>query len=177
MAAPVQAVETAGDHAQVFPPFDAQYFVPQLFWLAIAFGLLYLVLSRFLLPRLSQIIEERRDRIADDLDEAGRLNEEAKAAAKAYENALADARAKAHNIAADARAKIEAEVAEENARAEAEIDGKNKEAAARIRESKAAAMSNVRSIATTATVAMVEKLIGKVPSEAEAEKAAETAAG
>ncbi|WP_022699038.1 F0F1 ATP synthase subunit B [Euryhalocaulis caribicus] len=159
----------------VFPPFDPQYFGSQLFWLVVSFGLLYLVLSRFLLPRLGQILEERRDKIADDLDEAGRLNEEAKAAATAYENALADARAKAHTIAADAKAKIDAEIAEETGKVEAEMDAKHEEAESRIREAKAEALAHVQEIAGSATSAIVEKLIGKAPTDAEAQKAVKAA--
>lgn len=174
MAAPEThgAVEAHG----VFPPFDPQHFGSQLFWLAVSFGLLYLVLSRFLLPRVGQILEERRDKIADDLDEAGRLNEEAKAAERAYENALADARARAHGIAADAKAKIDAEIAEETDKVDAEMDAKSEEAEARIREAKTEALGHVQEIAATTAAAIVEKLIGKAPSEADAGKAVKDSA-
>jgi len=47
-----------------FPPFDPTYFASQLFWFAISFVLLYVLLSRFVLPRIGGAIEERRDRIA-----------------------------------------------------------------------------------------------------------------
>jgi len=155
----------------VFPPFDSQFFGSQLFWLAIAFGVLYFILSRSLLPRLGQILEERRDKIADDLDEAERLNEEAKAAEAAYEKALADARAKAHAIAAEARAKIDAEIAEQAAKVDAEIDAKNAEAEARIAAAKADALSEVDSIAVSAAESVFEKLAGKAPKSGAAEKA------
>ena len=50
-------------HAKVFPPLDPATFVPQLVWLAISFGLLYLLLKRVALPRVGEVIEERADRI------------------------------------------------------------------------------------------------------------------
>ena len=168
MAAPE---EHGAEAAGVFPPFDPQYFGSQLFWLAISFGVLYLALSRFLLPRLSQILEERRDKIADDRDEAERLSEEAKAAVASYELALADARAKAHKIAGDARAKVDAEIAAEAIKIDEEIATRNADADARINEAKAAAITHIDSIASETAVSLVEKLIGKAPSQSDAEKA------
>ena len=57
-------------HGAGFPPFDVHTFPSQLIWLAIAFAALYLLMSRIALPRIANILEERHDRIADDLEEA-----------------------------------------------------------------------------------------------------------
>src|ERR1700674_5909168 len=89
----------SGPHG-VFPPFDKETFFSQLFWLAICFVALYVMASKLILPRVGSIIAERRDRIAGDLAEAGRMKDEADAAVAAYEKALADARARAQAIAA-----------------------------------------------------------------------------
>ena len=53
-----------------FPPFDPSTFPSQILWLAITFGLFYLFLKRVVLPRIGGILEVRRDRIAQDLDQA-----------------------------------------------------------------------------------------------------------
>ena len=60
-------------------------------------------MSRVALPRIGSILEERDNRIAGDLAEAGRLKEESDAAIAAYEQALAEARQNAHAIAQKAR--------------------------------------------------------------------------
>src|SRR4051812_20325654 len=78
-----------------FPPFNPATFPSQILWLAITFGLFYLFLQRVALPRIGGILEVRHDRIARDLEQAGRLKQDADAAVAAYEQELADARAKA----------------------------------------------------------------------------------
>ena len=78
--------------------------MPQLFWLALTFGLLYVLLKRFALPRVGEVIEERRERIERDLEKAEKLKAETQLALSNYELALAEARTKAGVIAkGDAR--------------------------------------------------------------------------
>ena len=59
------------------PQLDFTTFLPQLFWLFISLSVLYLMLSKIALPRISDVIEERKDTITDDLDEAKSLSIEA----------------------------------------------------------------------------------------------------
>ena len=96
------AAEKAGGYGEaggekVFAPFDTSTFASQLFWFFITFAILYFLLSKVLLPRVGETIEERGSRIADDLDQASRMQREAEEAEKTYTRALADARAKAMN--------------------------------------------------------------------------------
>src|SRR6476646_8977629 len=84
---------------KVFAPLDASNFAPQLIWLALTFGLLYLVLKRVVLPRVGEVIEERSDRIKRDLAQAEKLKTDTQKALGNYEQALSDARVKAGTIA------------------------------------------------------------------------------
>ncbi|MDF1768482.1 F0F1 ATP synthase subunit B' [Maricaulis sp.] len=165
--------DAAADHADsgVFPPFDPTYFASQLFWLTIFFVILYVALDRFILPKIKTTIEDRRDRIADDLDAAAQAKADAEAAGEAYEKSLAEARTKAHVIAADTRKALDAEIAKETAGVEAELATKQETAEAAIRKAKEKAFSEVRGIATTATSAAVAALAGVDVSEADAGKA------
>lgn len=168
-----QHAADAAEHAPtegLFPPFDPTYFASQLFWLAIFFVILYVALDRFILPKIKTTIEDRRDRIADDLDAAANAKADAEAAGEAYEKSLAEARSKAHVIAADTRKALDAEIAKETAEVEAELSAKQEAAEAAIRKAKDKAFAEVRGIATTATAAAVEALAGVDVSEADAGK-------
>ena len=160
-----------GAHAKVFPPLDPATFVPQLVWLAIAFGLLYLLLSRVALPRVGEVIEERSDRIKRDLAQAEKLKTDTQKALGNYEQALSDARAKAGTIAKAMRDKLTAEVDKERARVEAQIAQKVAEAEARIEQTKSRALASVNDIATETAGAIVKKLIDADVSKDELQKA------
>jgi len=143
-----------------FPPFNPATFPSQLLWLAITFGLFYLFLKRVVMPRVGGIIDFRNDRITQDLDHAAKLKGEADAAVAAYEQELAEAKARANAIgqqASDA-AKAEAEAARK--KVEAELDKKLGEAEARISSIKAKAMKEVGTIAEETASAIVEALLG-----------------
>lgn len=159
----------------VFPPFDPTYFPSQLFWLAISFVVLYIALDRFILPKIKTTIEDRRDRIADDLDAAAQAKADAEAAGEAYEKSLAEARSKAHGIAADTRDALDKELAQEAAKVEAELAEKQEAAEASIRAAKDKAFAEVRGIAASATAAAVEALAGVEVSDKDAEKAVDGA--
>ena len=106
--------EHAEEHAQTFSPLDVTTFPSQIFWLLLTFGLLLLMLSKVLLPRLGGILEDRSNKIANDLDGAARMQREAETAEKAYEQSLKDARAKAHNVAETTRASVNDEIESRN---------------------------------------------------------------
>jgi F-type H+-transporting ATPase subunit b len=156
--------EASGGHKAPFPPFQAETFASQLFWLAITFAALYLLASRLVLPRVGGIIDARAKRIEDDLSEAQRFKAEADAANAAYEKALADARARAQALANATREKQAAEAEIKRKALEQQLDAKLTEAEKTIAATKAAAMGNVRGIATEAASVIVKRLIGVEPS-------------
>jgi F-type H+-transporting ATPase subunit b len=158
-------------HAKVFPPLDPGTFAAQLVWLALAFGLLYLVLSRVALPRVGEVIEERRDRVQRDLDAAEKLKSETERALAGYEQALTEARAKGNALAKDMREALAGEVDAERGKVEAQIGDKLAEAQARIGETKAKALASVNDIAAEIAGAIVTKLIGSEVSKDEVKRA------
>ncbi|MGH7185355.1 MAG: F0F1 ATP synthase subunit B, partial [Pseudomonadota bacterium] len=93
---------------------------PQLIWLLITFGILYLLMVYVALPRIGGVIEARAAHIAKDLATADRLRRETEEAIAAYEQALAEAKQKAHAIVEEGRAKLKEETAAERAKLESE---------------------------------------------------------
>ncbi|MFN4184358.1 MAG: hypothetical protein ACK4M6_06195 [Hyphomonas sp.] len=167
--------ETAIPGAEAaFPPFETWHMPSQLFWLAVLFTALYLALSRFILPKMSDTIEKRANRVASDLDEAARLNNQAIEAQKALELRLAQARGKARDTAEKAREKTEAELATETARVDADLAKKLETADARISKLRADAMANVEQIAVDTADAMIARF-GVKASPADLKKAVSTA--
>lgn len=149
------------------PQLEFHDWAPQLIWLAISFVTLYLIMARVAIPRISTVLEERRDRIASDLDSAEQLKKETEEAIAAYEQALAEARAKAHAIAQETRDKLSAEVEAERSEVEAKIAEKTAEAEARIQASKNDALAHVNEVATDTAEAIVKELVGGRVTKAE----------
>jgi len=152
--------ETSGGHEGGFPPFQQDTFATQLFWLAITFILLYVVMSRIALPRVASIIDARRAKVEGDLAEANKLKAGADDAMAAYEKSLAEARGRAQTIGAETRDRLAAE-AEKNRKAlDDQLNAKLAEAEKAIAATKSQAMASVRSIAADAASAIVTRLTG-----------------
>ena len=146
-----------------FPPFASETYASQLIWFAIAFGLLYYVMSRIALPRVAAVMENRSQRIAADLAEAERLRAESEAAGAAYEKSLNDARAKAKAIAQEMREALTAESDARRKAIEAELQDRIKASEETIATRTADAMASVRGIAADTASAIVERLTGQAP--------------
>ena len=144
---------------------------PQLVWLLLTFGILYLLMVYVALPRIGSVIEARAARIAADLATAEKLRRETEEAIAAYEQALAEAKQKAHAIVEEGRVKLKAETAAERARLEKDLAKKSAEAEARIDKAKASAMKDVSAVAADVATDIVRRLIGVAPAKAEVEKA------
>jgi F-type H+-transporting ATPase subunit b len=161
--------EDAGHGA--FAPMDPATFVPQLFWLALTFGLLYFLVKRLVLPRVGAVIDERRGRIERDLARAESLKVETEQALVGYEQALGEARAKATAIGREMQERLAAELDKARAKVDAEIAAKLADAEARIAQSKARAMAGVGEIAGATAGAIVARLLGREPSKDEVQRA------
>jgi F-type H+-transporting ATPase subunit b len=165
------AVPQDAAHGRAFPPLNPDTFPSQLLWLALTFALLYVFLARVVLPRIGGVMHDRRERIRRDLERAERLKAETEQALAAYEQALAEARAKANALAKETREKLAASIEKERAKVETRIARKLEEAEARIAKSKSKALSSVNEIAAEIAGAIVAKLTGTEVSKDEVQRA------
>jgi F-type H+-transporting ATPase subunit b len=153
------------------PQLNPLDWAPQLIWLLITFGILYLLMVYVALPRIGAVIEARAAHIAKDLATADKLRRETEEAIAAYEQALAEAKQKAHAIVEEGRAKLKAETAAERSSLERDLGKKSAEAEARIAEAKHSAMREVNAVAADVAADIVRRLIGVASAKAEIDQA------
>ena len=118
-------------------------------------------MSKFALPRVGAILENRRSRIEGDLADAARMQEQASAASAAYDTKLAEAKTRAQALAQQTHEQLLAADEARRHALEAELNGKMAAAEQQIAETKARAMGNVEGIARDAAAAIVQHLTGK----------------
>jgi F-type H+-transporting ATPase subunit b len=123
------------------------------------------------LPRIGAVIDARAAHIAKDLATADKLRRETEEAIAAYEQALAEAKQKAHAIVEAGRAKLKEETAAARAKLDNQLGKKSAEAEARIAEAKTSAMREVNAVAADVAAEIVRRLIGVAPAKAEIDKA------
>lgn len=142
------------------PQFEPSIFSPLLVWLVLTFGALYLLMSKFALPKVAAIIDARAERIEGNLAKAEAIRAEAAGVLAAYEKAIADAKAAAQAEIAKAQAQIAADTAKREAEFAKRLATQTEAAEASIKATKAEALAQVKSIATDLAGGIAAKLTG-----------------
>jgi F-type H+-transporting ATPase subunit b len=143
-AAPASA---GAEGATVFPPFDPTLFASQLVWFALCFIALYLIMSRFVLPKVGATLATRAGTIESDLDQAAQKSARAEEARVSMEKEVTKARADARAMVEAARAEVQARLAAEQEAAEARIAERINAAEARVSAAKQKALAEVPALA------------------------------
>ena len=149
------------------PQLNPLDWAPQIIWLVITFSILYVLMKRVALPRIGSVIEARHARIAGDIEAADKLRRETQEAIAAYEQALAEAKARAHGIAQEANNKLKCEMAAERAALDRDLAARSAEAEKRIHQAKTAALKDVNQVVSETAAEIVRSLIGVAPSKPE----------
>jgi F-type H+-transporting ATPase subunit b len=149
----------AGEHASgAFPPFDAATFASQLFWFALTFGALYLVLSRFVLPQISAVLAKRAGTIQNDLDEAAQKSAAAEQARVDMEKAVAKARSDARAMIDAARADMMAKLTADQQAEEEKLSAKIAVEEAKVDAERRKALADVPAMAEALARDIADKL-------------------
>lgn len=151
----------AATAAPGMPQLDFSTWGNQIFWLLVTLVVIYFVLSRIALPRIGSVLEDRQNTILKDITTAEDLKRRAVEAEKAYDAALAEARAEAGRIATQTRAGIQADLDAAIARADAEIAERTAEGEAAIAAIRRTATDSVAEVARDTAAALVAALGGK----------------
>ena len=88
------------------PQLNPEFWISQIFWLVISFGILFIVLSKFILPKIRNNIEFRKSEILDNIETAEKQKTEAENTLKNYDELIRKSKNEAKNYFNDARKKI-----------------------------------------------------------------------
>jgi len=160
-----------GGEAVGMPQLDFSTFPNQIFWLVVSLVVVYLIVSKVILPRIGGVLEERHSVISDYISQAADFKKQAEEAEADYEAALAKARAEAQAIAVETKAEIQVELNKAVAKADAEIAAKTAESEKAIAVVRESAVENVREVATVTTAEIVAALMPSVSDDAAVKKA------
>lgn len=167
----------ASEHAVGMPQLDFSTWPNQIFWLAVTLVAIYLILTRVALPRIGAVLAERRGTIINDIAAAEDLKAKAVEAEKAYNDALATARAEAAKIVAKARADIQGELDAATVAADAQIAERVAASEVLIAEIRAGALDSVTEVARDTAAEIVVALGGKIDAKAVASSVAQRMKG
>ena len=153
------------------PQLEFATFVPQIVWLVITFLALYVIMSKIAVPKIAEVLEARQKKIDDNLERAQELRKEAEAAMAAYEQALSEARSKAHAEIAKVGQELAEKADAQEAKLAAELDAKIAESEAAIDAAMQDALKNVEGMAVEVAQTACQQLTGDAPNPATVEKA------
>jgi F-type H+-transporting ATPase subunit b len=157
------ATEATGEAGKAvgMPQLDFSTWPNQIFWLLVTLVVIYFVLSKIALPRISAVLADRKSTITNDLAAAEELKQKAVAAEKAYQDALANARTEAAKIVAQAKAEIQKDLDAATVKADAEIAARAAESEKTIGAIRDGAAAAVAEVARDVTGELVAALGGK----------------
>lgn len=153
------------------PQLDVSTYASQLFWLAVSFVVLFAIMWKVVVPRIAGVLQDRQERIDDDLEKAEKLRNDAAAVLEAYEKTIADGRAKAQAILREASVQMETEASERQAALAQKLAVQTSEAETRINAAREEALDNILSVSSEAAQAAASRLSGAEVTQSEAEAA------
>ena len=130
------------------PQLDISTWPTQLFWLVISFSVGYFLVSTFVIPSISTVLEKRSDKLSSDLNKAKKAQEDAKNAFNAYQASLNDARIEAANTLAKAAAEAKLDTAKREAALNKKLDANSKKAEEKISKIREETLSSLSELAT-----------------------------
>ena len=151
-----QSAETGG-----MPQLNPEFWISQIVWLVITFGILFIVLSKFILPKISDNLETRKSQILENIENAEKQREEIEKKLKEFDKIIVESKNKAKNLFNDARQKVLDDVNKKKAALEKNIDDEVNAAEQEIDQLKKSSQEKITKIAIETSSDLVKKLIGE----------------
>ena len=151
----VFAAESGG-----MPQLNPEFWISQIFWLTLTFGILYIILSKLILPKISANLELRKSQIQENIEAAEKQRENSESKLKEYDDIVLKSKLKAKNIFKDAREKALKNINSKRETLDKQIDEEIKKAEQEINLLKKSAPEKINKIAIETSSELVKKLIG-----------------
>ena len=151
----VFAAESGG-----MPQLNPEFWISQIFWLTLTFGILYVVLSKLILPKISANLELRRSQIQENIEAAEKQRETSELKIKEYDSIILKSKLEAKNIFKDVREKTLKNINSKKETLDKQIDEEIKKAEKEIRMLQKGASEKINKIAIETSSEIVKKLIG-----------------
>ena len=151
----VFAAESGG-----MPQLNPEFWVSQIFWLIITFGILYIVLSKFILPKISSNLELRKSQIQENIETAEKQREISEVKLKEYDEIILKSKSEAKNIFKNAREKVIKDINLKKEILNKQIDEEISNAEQEIKTLKRDATDKINKIAIETSSDLLKKLIG-----------------
>ena len=142
------------------PQLNPEFWVSQIFWLTLTFGILYIVLSKLILPKISANLEMRKSQIQENIEAADKQRKSSEAKLKEYDDIILKSKLEAKNIFKDARDNLFKEINLKKETLDKQIDAEIKKTEQEIEVLKRSAPEKINKIAIETTSELLIKLIG-----------------
>ena len=155
------------------PQLDPKYWASQAFWLILVFTVLYFSISKFYLPKIKNNLDDRENRIKDDIEDANKSKELSESKLKEYEKILEDAKKEVIKIHIDQKNLLDKDIQSKKATMEKEIENEILKAQKEIDELKQSSLSDIRSISENIASSIIENISGDKLNESSIKAAVE----
>ena len=142
------------------PQLNPEFWISQIFWLTLIFGSLYVLLSKLILPKISDNLEARKSQITENIESAEKQRKESDQKLKDYEKLINDAKNEAKSIFNQTREKILRDVNNKKDSLEKEIDEEINKAEKEILDLNKKSTEQINIIAIETSADLIKQIIG-----------------
>ena len=142
------------------PQLNPDYWVSQIFWVILIFGILYVILWRTILPKINENLENRKAQILTDLDNAQKFEDKSKEKLSDYNKILNQAKQEAKKILDGTRTKVNRDIENKKKQFNLEIKKEIEKAKKEIKTLKLLSIENINKIAIETSSEIVRKIVG-----------------
>ena len=155
------------------PQLDPTYWASQAFWLILVFTILYIAISKFYLPKIKDNLDNRENKIKEDLEDANKFKELSEAKLKEYEIILENAKKEVSKIHFESKNILDKDIQSKKNKLEKEIEKEISKAHKEILELKKNSISSIQNISENITSNIIENISGDKLNESSIKAAVE----